>query len=136
VAISRAARLGDGWLGIWVSPRRYATVRDHITREATEAGRDLSGFEHALNVWCGFAATREAAREPLATQMQDFYQMPFEPFERYSPCGTPGDVAEFLSPYVEAGCSAFNVIPCAGDDESAIAAVGELRTLLTASPKR
>ena len=135
-AVSRAARLGDGWLGIWVSPRRYATVRDHITGEATEAGRDPSGFEHALNVWCGFAATREAAREPLATQMQDFYQMPFEPFERYSPYGTPGDVAEFLSPYIEAGCSAFNVIPCAGDDESAIAAVGELRTLLTAPPKR
>ena len=135
-AVSRAARLGDGWLGIWVSPRRYATVRDHITGEATEAGRDPSGFEHALNVWCGFAATREAAREPLATQMQDFYQMPFEPFERYSPYGTPGDVAEFLSPYIKAGCSAFNVIPCAGDDESAIAAVGELRTLLTAPPKR
>jgi alkanesulfonate monooxygenase SsuD/methylene tetrahydromethanopterin reductase-like flavin-dependent oxidoreductase (luciferase family) len=135
-AVSRAARLGDGWLGIWVSPRRYAMVRDHIAREATEAGRDPSGFEHALNVWCGFAATREAAREPLATQMQDFYQMPFEPFERYSPYGTPGDVAEFLSPYIEAGCSAFNVIPCAGDDQSAIAAVGELRTLLTAPPKR
>jgi alkanesulfonate monooxygenase SsuD/methylene tetrahydromethanopterin reductase-like flavin-dependent oxidoreductase (luciferase family) len=135
-AVSRAARLGDGWLGIWVSPRRYAMVRDHIAREATEAGRDPSGFEHALNVWCGFAATRETAREPLATQMQDFYQMPFEPFERYSPYGTPGDVAEFLSPYIEAGCSAFNVIPCAGDDQSAIAAVGELRTLLTAPPKR
>jgi alkanesulfonate monooxygenase SsuD/methylene tetrahydromethanopterin reductase-like flavin-dependent oxidoreductase (luciferase family) len=135
-AVSRAARLGDGWLGIWVSPRRYATVRDYITREATEAGRDPGGFEHALNVWCGFAATREAAREPLATQMQDFYHMPFEPFERYSPYGTPADVAEFLSPYIEAGCSAFNVIPCGGGDESAIAAVGELRTLLTASPKR
>ena len=135
-AVSRAARLGDGWLGIWVSPRRYATVRDHIAGEATVAGRDPSGFEHALNVWCGFAATREAAREPLATQMRDFYQMPFEPFERYSPYGTPADVAEFLSPYVEAGCSAFNVIPCASDDESAIAAVGELRAQLTASPKR
>jgi alkanesulfonate monooxygenase SsuD/methylene tetrahydromethanopterin reductase-like flavin-dependent oxidoreductase (luciferase family) len=135
-AVSRAARLGDGWLGIWVSPRRYATVRDQITREATEAGRDPSGFEHALNIWCGFAATREAARELLATQMQGFYQMPFEPFERYSPYGTPADVAEFLSPYVEAGCSAFNVIPCAGDDESAIAAVGEFRKLLTASAKR
>jgi alkanesulfonate monooxygenase SsuD/methylene tetrahydromethanopterin reductase-like flavin-dependent oxidoreductase (luciferase family) len=134
-AVSRAARLGDGWLGIWVSPRRYAMVRDHITLEATEAGRDPSGFEHALNVWCGFAGTREAAREPLAAQMQDFYQMPFEPFERYSPYGTPGDVAEFLSPYVEAGCSAFNVIPCADDSESAIAAVGQLRTLLTASKR-
>jgi alkanesulfonate monooxygenase SsuD/methylene tetrahydromethanopterin reductase-like flavin-dependent oxidoreductase (luciferase family) len=135
-AVSRAARLGDGWLGIWVSPRRYATVRDQITLEAAQAGRDVSGFEHALNVWCGFAPTREAAREPLATQMQAFYQMPFEPFERYSPYGTPQDVAEFLFPYIEAGCSAFNVIPCAGDAESAIAAVGELRTLLTASRKR
>ena len=65
--------------------------------------------------------------------MRPFYQTPFEPFERYSPYGTPEDVAEFLHPYIEAGCSAFNVIPCAGDDESAIAAVGELRALLTAS---
>jgi alkanesulfonate monooxygenase SsuD/methylene tetrahydromethanopterin reductase-like flavin-dependent oxidoreductase (luciferase family) len=129
-AVSRAARFGDGWLGIWVSPRRYATVRDHITLEALEAGRDVSGFDHALNVWCGFAATREAAREPLATQMQAFYQMPFEPFERYSPYGTPEDVADFLAPYVEAGCSTFNVIPCASDDESALGAVGEVRSLL------
>ena len=132
-AVSRAARLGDGWLGIWVSPRRYVAVRDHITREAEQAGRDASRFEHALNVWCGFATTREAARELLATQMQHFYQLPFEPFERYSPSGTPEDVAEFLQPYIEAGCSTFNVIPCAGDDASAIAAVAELRALLTPS---
>jgi hypothetical protein len=68
--------------------------------------------------------------------MQGFYQMPFEPFERYSPYGTPADVAAFLRPYVEAGCSAFNVIPCAEDDESAIAAVGELKAMLTASVAR
>jgi alkanesulfonate monooxygenase SsuD/methylene tetrahydromethanopterin reductase-like flavin-dependent oxidoreductase (luciferase family) len=129
-AVSRAARLGDGWLGIWVSPRRFASVRDQITWEASEAGRDVSAFEHALNVWCGFAATRESARDLLAAQMQVFYQMPFEPFERYSPYGTPQHVAEFLSPYIEAGCSSFNVIPCAADDESAIAAVGQLRALL------
>jgi len=132
-AVSRAARLGDGWLGIWVSPRRYATVRDQITLEAAEADRDASGFEHALNVWCGFASTHEAARERLASQMQAFYQMPFEPFERYSPYGTPEQVAEFLSLYIEAGCSVFNVIPCASDAESAIGALGEPRALLTAS---
>lgn len=129
-AVRRAARLGDGWLGIWVSPRRFATVRDQIAHEATQAGRDASGFEHALNVWCGFAPTREAARERLASQMQAFYQMPFEPFERYSPYGTPEQVAEFLSPYIESGCSRFNVIPCADDPHSAIVAVGELRKLL------
>jgi alkanesulfonate monooxygenase SsuD/methylene tetrahydromethanopterin reductase-like flavin-dependent oxidoreductase (luciferase family) len=132
-AVNRAARLGDGWLGIWVSPRRYAAVRDHIAEEAEALGRDASRFEHALNVWCGLATTREAARELVAPQMEGFYQMPFEPFERYSPYGTPEDVAEFLLPYIEAGCSTFNVIPCAGDDERAIAAVGELRALLAAS---
>ncbi len=132
-AVSRAATLGDGWLGIWVSPRRYGTVRDHITHLAAAARRDPSRFEHALNVWCGFATTRAAAREFLAPKMQRFYQMPFEPFERYSPYGTPEDVAEFLRPYIDAGCSTFNVIPCARDDDDAIAAVGELRTLLTAS---
>ena len=132
-AVSRAARLGDGWLGIWVSRRRFAAVRDQIAQEATYAGRDASVFQHALNVWCGFGPTREAARKPLAAQMQLFYQTAFEPFERYSPYGTPEHVAEFLSPYVEAGCSAFNVIPCADDVASAIAAVGELRTLLVSS---
>ena len=30
------ARLGDGWLGIWVSPRRYASVCEQITREAAD----------------------------------------------------------------------------------------------------
>ena len=129
-AVRRAARLGDGWLGIWVSPHRYSAVRDQIAREASDADRDSNAFAHALNVWCGFAPTREEARKPLAAQMQDFYQMPFEPFERYSPYGTPEQVAEFLSPYVEAGCTRFNVIPCADDPESAIVAVGELRKLL------
>src|SRR5689334_11016043 len=39
-AVHRAARLGDGWLGIWVSPRRYRAVRDQIGEEASAAGRD------------------------------------------------------------------------------------------------
>jgi hypothetical protein len=34
-----------------------------------------------------------------------------EAFERYSTYGTPERVAEFLRPYVTAGCSAINVIP-------------------------
>ena len=67
----------------------------------------------------------------FAAGMQTFYQMPFEPFERYSPYGTPEDVADFLHPYIEAGCSVFNVIPCADDHEAAVTAVAELRQLLT-----
>ena len=86
-----------------------------------------------MNVWCGFGGSRDAARASLAAGMQAFYQMPFEPFERYSPYGTPEEVADFLRPYVEAGCSAFNVIPCAGDHETAVSAVAEVRRLLASA---
>ena len=56
----------------------------------------------------------------LAAGMEDFYRIPFESFERYSPYGTPAEVAEFLQPYVEAGCSAFNLIPRARDAATAL----------------
>ena len=88
-AVRRAGRFGDGWLGIWVSPRRFSSVVGQVGEHASHAGRDPGGFEHAINVWCGFGANRDAARAPLAAGMQTFYQMPFEPFERYSPYGTP-----------------------------------------------
>jgi len=129
-AVRRAGRLGDGWLGIWVSPRRFASVVQQITQEAGDAGRDPSEFEHGINVWCGFGSTSDAARAPLARGMESFYHTPFERFERYSPYGTPETVAEFLHTYIEAGCSVFNVIPCASDPETAVSAVGEVRELL------
>ena len=130
-AVRRAGRFGDGWLGIWVSPRRFGSVVAQIAEYAADADRDSSGFRHAINVWCGFGVDRDAARGSLSAEMQSFYQMPFEPFERYSPYGTPEQVADFLYPYVEAGCSEFNVIPCADDPETAVTAVSELRELLT-----
>jgi alkanesulfonate monooxygenase SsuD/methylene tetrahydromethanopterin reductase-like flavin-dependent oxidoreductase (luciferase family) len=130
-AVRRAGRFGDGWLGIWVSPKRFGSVVAQIADHAAEAGRDSRGFRHAMNVWCGFGRNRDAARESLAAGMQTFYQMPFEPFERYSPYGTPEEVADFLRPYIDAGCSAFNVIPCADGHETAVSAVAEVRRLLT-----
>ena len=57
-AVRRAALLGDGWLAIWVSPRRCAAAYAEIAERAAAAGRDPAGFEHALNVWCGLGAER------------------------------------------------------------------------------
>jgi alkanesulfonate monooxygenase SsuD/methylene tetrahydromethanopterin reductase-like flavin-dependent oxidoreductase (luciferase family) len=129
-AVRRAARFGDGWVAIWVSPQRVRSAAEQIAEHAARAGRDPDAFEHALNVWCGFGTSHESARKPLAAAMQSFYRMPFEPFERYSPHGTPQDVAAFLHEYVEAGCTVFNLIGCSEDQEAAVAAVGELRDIL------
>ena len=103
VAVRRAGRLGDGWLGVWNSPRRFAAAEEMAAQEAARAGRPDPPTRHAMQVWCGFADTREAARACLAPAMEAMYQLPFERFERYCPYGTPDDVAGFLAPYVEAG---------------------------------
>ena len=83
-----------------------------------------------MQVWCGFADSKEEARKSLARAMQDFYRLPFDNFERYCPYGSPDDVAEFLAPYVEAGCTEFNLIPQSRDPDEAIAGVAEVRRIL------
>jgi alkanesulfonate monooxygenase SsuD/methylene tetrahydromethanopterin reductase-like flavin-dependent oxidoreductase (luciferase family) len=130
IAIRRAGRLGDGWLGIWNSARRFADAVDIAANEAARAGRVDYPARHGMQVWCGFGDSKDAARGWLAPAMQAMYRLPFEQFERYCPFGTPEDIAEFLSPYVEAGCAEFNLIPQAADHDWAIAATAEVRKLL------
>lgn len=129
-AVVRAARLGDGWLGIWVSARRYAEVVSRVAELADEAGRADVAWRHGLNVWCGLGADRDEGRQHLAAGMQAMYGMPFEAFERWSPSGSPEDVAGFLAPYVDAGARDLNLI-CPGPDRAAVLTrVAEVRRLL------
>src|SRR6476619_1431490 len=103
-AVRRAAQLGDGWIGVWNSARRYAEVVASIDEQAAAVGRADHPRAHAMQVWCGISDDRAEARTLLSTAMEGFYQIPFDRFERYSPFGTPADIAEFLAPYVDAGC--------------------------------
>ncbi len=129
-AIRRAGRLGDGWLGIWNSPRRFSAAVEMAAEEAARAGRTDPPGRHAMQVWCGLADSKEAARACLAPAMEAFYQLPFERFERYCPYGTAEDVAEFLAPYAAAGCREFNLIPQAPDNDRAIADTAQVKRLL------
>src|SRR5919106_3915416 len=49
-AVRRAGRLGDGWLGIWNSPRRFAQAVEIIADEAARAGRDDPPTRHAMQL--------------------------------------------------------------------------------------
>lgn len=129
-AVRRAGRLGDGWLGIWNSARRFGEAVEMIADEAGRAGRDDPPTRHAMQMWCGIADTKERARAHIAPAMEAFYQIPFERFEKYSPYGTPEDVAEFLASYVEAGCTTFNLIPQADDREASLAGAAAVKKLL------
>jgi alkanesulfonate monooxygenase SsuD/methylene tetrahydromethanopterin reductase-like flavin-dependent oxidoreductase (luciferase family) len=130
VAIRRAGKLGDGWLGIWNSPRRFADAVEMAAHEAARTGRPDPPARHGMQVWCGLADSKEAARACLAPAMQAFYQLPFERFERYCPYGTADDVAEFLTPYLDAGCTEFNLIPQSPGHDQAMAGTAAVKRLL------
>jgi alkanesulfonate monooxygenase SsuD/methylene tetrahydromethanopterin reductase-like flavin-dependent oxidoreductase (luciferase family) len=135
-AIARAARHGDGWLGVWSSPRRFAAVLREIDAIAERAGRSENNdraaldWQHGLQVWVGIDHDKDVARARLAKGMEQMYRIPFERFERYSPYGSVEEIADFLAPYVDAGCRMFNVMPVAESTEAGIDAVCEIKRRL------
>jgi alkanesulfonate monooxygenase SsuD/methylene tetrahydromethanopterin reductase-like flavin-dependent oxidoreductase (luciferase family) len=129
-AVRRAGRLGDGWLGIWVSAQRFAEAIERVAAYANDAGRRNQDWQHGMSIWCGFGSNRASARSHVAPIMERFYRLPFDTFERHVALGTPTEVAEYVAPYVEAGCGSINLIPYAGGVEAGIDAAAEVRQAL------
>ena len=129
-ALTRTGQLGDGWLALWVSPRRFAEALDRIDSAAADTGRDGVDWRHALQLWAGFGSSRGEARRRLAGAMERAYALPFERFERYAPCGPPEAIAEALAPYLALGCRRFNFVPEGTALPAAMEAVAEVKALL------
>lgn len=129
-AIRRAGRLGDGWFGIWVSPDRYRQSLAAMEQAAADAGRVPQQPVNALNVWCGVGGHGDEARGYVGEAMQQFYGIPYERFERWSPAGTATEIADFLAPYVESGCTLFNLIMNGRDAQHEIEAASTIRERL------
>ncbi|MEU6745441.1 LLM class flavin-dependent oxidoreductase [Spirillospora sp. NPDC046719] len=129
-ALRRVALHADGWLGLWVSPERYAKACAQIDLWAAAEGRRIDNRRHGMHVWCGFDDSPERARSALAASMEQIYRTPFEKFERYSPYGTAENVAEALQGYVRAGCRSFNLIPGDADARTTIENARSVRKLL------
>jgi alkanesulfonate monooxygenase SsuD/methylene tetrahydromethanopterin reductase-like flavin-dependent oxidoreductase (luciferase family) len=109
-ALARAGRYADGWTGIWVSTRRFEEAGEKMSTAASDAGRGDISFPRGMQFWMGVDADKSVARSKVAGSMQAFYQIPFENFERYTPYGTPQEIAEFIVPYVESGCEWVNFV--------------------------
>lgn len=130
-ALRRTALSGDGWLGVWCSAKRFGRVASEIDAAASERARPRpDAWDHGLQVWVGLDDDRTRARERLSGAMQQMYKIPFEPFEKYSPYGCPEEIADFLAPYVHAGCRHLNIMPVAASTEAAIEGVAAIRERL------
>jgi alkanesulfonate monooxygenase SsuD/methylene tetrahydromethanopterin reductase-like flavin-dependent oxidoreductase (luciferase family) len=109
-ALRRAGRFADGWTGIWVSTRRFAEAGERIAAAASEAGRGDVTLPRGMQFWMGVDEDKAKAREKVGGSMQAFYRLPFEAFEKYTPFGTPDEIAAFIAPYIEAGCEHVNFV--------------------------
>jgi alkanesulfonate monooxygenase SsuD/methylene tetrahydromethanopterin reductase-like flavin-dependent oxidoreductase (luciferase family) len=130
-ALRRTGRFGDGWVGIWTSPERFAAATARVAEAAEQAGREGTAWQHNMTIWCGLGDDRKRATRALSNAMQSVYQLSPEIFERWSPAGTPEDIAEFVAPYLEAGASTVSLIARGQDFAQTIESVGEVRRLLS-----
>jgi alkanesulfonate monooxygenase SsuD/methylene tetrahydromethanopterin reductase-like flavin-dependent oxidoreductase (luciferase family) len=126
-ALTRAARFSEGWIGVWCSARRFSEAVATVAREAGELDRGDVSWCHGYQPWIGVDRNDSAkAHKAVKEGMEAFYQIPFSKFERYTPSGTPAEVAEQLVPYIESGCSLFNLKVCAEHPEEEVALGAEV----------
>ena len=126
-ALTRAAKYSEGWIGVWGSSERFRNAINIGDAEAEEYGRSEVDWCHGYQPWVGLdTKDSKKAFESVKRGMENFYRIPFEKFERYTPSGTPTEVAEKLAPYVEAGCKVFNLKVCSQDAEEEVELGAEL----------
>jgi len=112
-ALRRAARYGDQWMPIWLSPQ---TVRDRARRLAVlaaENGRPVPSIALLIlvNVDEDIATARSAAAELVHRQ----YQMALERVDRWTAYGPAETVADLLQDYADVGVSEFVLMPASAD---------------------
>ncbi len=137
-AMRRAARLGDGWMPYLVSARAYARSVETIRQDAAEQGRDLSGFEWMIFLYCSVRRDGDRARDDVARFLGHGYgDKPREMLERIAPAGTPEEVAARVQDSVAAGARHVIIAPAAPEDTLEVvqlAAQEVLPRLLPPSP--
>ena len=125
-ALRRVALSGDGWLPMFVSPRRFQDSVARIAEMAASAGRQLP-IGPTLSVWCGLDGDGRRAHALLAASLEQLYSLPYEDFRNLTCAGTPSEVAVALVPYIEAGCRDFSLLAVAESWESAVEHAGAVR---------
>lgn len=123
-ALDRAGRVGDGWMGVWMSPERLASTRDQLQRRADAYGRPLP---HVL-LLCFVHVTddRENGWAEAAELVMGQYGLPIERLARWLHVGPIDDVARELARYRDAGADGLVVLPMARDPLAQMEAIAPL----------
>ena len=130
-AMRRAARFGDAWMPMWLSPDKLHQRTGRLAELAAEHGRPSPTLKLLLGVHVDSDEAR--AREQARAYIQGQYRMELDRVQRWTPCGSVQRVAEYLAGHVEAGVGEFVLMPLSGDSLTQYERCAEIRELL-ASP--
>ncbi|NMI00191.1 LLM class flavin-dependent oxidoreductase [Pseudonocardia acidicola] len=119
-ALRRAARFGDGWLGMWADEGRIGRASEQLRELAEVAGRPRP--RTGLLVFVHVGGGRNEPAEFIAGQ----YQIPYEKVERYVATGSVDQVAERLAGLAAAGVDEFLLFPAAADHRRQYDLIGEV----------
>jgi len=107
-ALARAGRQGDGWISYVVQPERYKQSLSKIEAAAAAAGRSLDGFAKGHLTFITIGKDYESALRVWVDRLSNRYAQDFGPLaKKYGIIGTPGQCAEQLERFIEAGCTYF-----------------------------
>ena len=104
-AITRAARLGDGYMPYMYTPERCAEAFAEVRAKADESGAPLrDSFTSSAFVYVSVHESRERARELAIRDLSWRYGKDFTPWiDKYCAYGTPNECATSLREFVDAG---------------------------------
>jgi alkanesulfonate monooxygenase SsuD/methylene tetrahydromethanopterin reductase-like flavin-dependent oxidoreductase (luciferase family) len=127
-ALRRAARFGDSWLPMWISPGTLARRAERLAEYAAELGRPRP----SLAILIGVRVERDTAlaRREAAEHLQGLYRLPLETVERWTLLGDHETIAERLQAYVEAGVGEFVLMPLGGGSLAQIERLAEAVSLI------
>jgi probable F420-dependent oxidoreductase len=127
-ALRRAARVGDGWLGVWMSARRVRAVRARLDELAVEYGRPP--VDLVLMVFVHVTADSAAGRAEAAAFVRGQYDLPFAQLERWVLVGDAAHVAAGLGELRAAGVQGFVLMTAAADPLEHYRRLADVRELL------
>lgn len=126
-ALARAVRVGDGWLGVWMSPSAVSQVRAELERRSDLASKPPPRL--GMVVFVNVGLERKAHAES-ADYVRRHYALDYEAMSKWFLCGSVESITEQLSELVSVGVSSFFIYPTSPDYFGHVEQIGKVSDLL------
>lgn len=127
-ALRRAARYGDAWLPMWLSPEAIADRARDLRSLAAAENRPAPSLTLLLLVHVD--EDLESARRHAAEHLQGQYRLPLHVVERWTALGPATVVAETVQRYLDVGVNDLILMPLGGRPLEQYERFAQVRTLL------